>query len=159
MVEKYSWIGYALLGCHRLVWLMRLAHVDGPQTADYQPSATEQLWASRSPSLTSFSWCYCWTQPWPHEHTHSTIQARCHFCSMNPAYMRVINTVMSLPGLSRGFAIFLSITVMTTLHLTPVFWVTAPPQPSEAPASPLTGLNLHYLPLTLLSALISFHLI
>lgn len=38
MAGKYSWIGYALLGCHWLGWLMMAAHVDEPQTAGCQPT-------------------------------------------------------------------------------------------------------------------------
>lgn len=78
MAGKYSWIGYALLGCHWLGWLMRPANMDEPPTAGCQPTnwvheppREGRSWTSWSQSQMGFSYSYCWKQTFIHTHTRT----------------------------------------------------------------------------------------
>lgn len=71
--EKYSWIGYTLLGCHWLGWLMRTAHVDEPPTAGCHLTNWVCVVQREGWSFTDwnqiqrgFSWSYYWMQTFTH---------------------------------------------------------------------------------------------
>lgn len=112
---KYSWIGYALLGCHWLGWLMRPAHVDEPPTAGCQPTnrAREPPGEGRSgagQAGAKVEWVSAKAiavhRPLhTHKHKHTQFQACCHLLHFllnewGATWEGAINKATSFPGLS-----------------------------------------------------------